>query len=689
MKKLFLLLSALSLFAEEVNVYLRNPVYKNGVVYTSQGGVIQNNDIRIQAESIQYFHRTEEGKVIQKIEAEGDLLVQYNGKVFVGSELEFDFDKMCGRVYDGKTFSSMWYVGGDKIDLSPDGNYRVTNAFVTTCENKESSWDLHAHKINVLKDEYFQAKKVRLRFFQWPNLWIPSFKINLKRFKEPIFRYYVNWNKGPKVGFRYQLYSWQDLAFYGRLEYRWSKGWGGALESEYFPPDGLTTFTMRNYLGKDRLFNAEDVEQRYRIQGALHSESRSGKTHTTLSWDKYSDVRMPGDFKSEDFEVNTALKTILYVHHREKNIIASFKLRPRVNPFESIKQDLPTGYAMTRPVEIKNTGIISTNFIKASYLNFQYSEQLVTSLHDFHSPRVEIFEDLYRPIHMKALTITPHLAGRAILYGTSPSHQSKCLGLLSYGVKTHMYGQRQFPRYKHVIEPYIDYNALTRPTIEPDSHYIFSIQDGYHKIQQVEVGIRNLLFSKKRICKEASFEANIYANAFFSDPVIPQVVPRAYLWLGWRLPSINLTLHNCYNIRNKIWDFSNSTLRWTVNENVAVAFDARYRSKYDWRKSDHENFILDVTRSESELLSSPLSDRRITLLSNLFIRLNPFWTLKFESHHGFYRLTKGIKEKSYNEFKVHLYTWLSSSWRLHFYYGYTLNNHFDWNINIQLVKKSF
>jgi hypothetical protein len=288
------------------------------------------------------------------------------------------------------------------------------------------------------------------------------------------------------------------------------------------------------------------------------------------------------------------------------------------------------------------------------------------------------------------LTFTPHVAGRAIFYGTSPSQEAKYLGLLDYGAKLNLHGMRQFSRYKHVIEPYLEYTALTRPTVPPDSHYIFSIQDGYQKIQQIEIGTRHLLFSNKRIGKEASFSANLYANAFLSDPVIPQVVPKIYLWLSWKLPSVHASLHNCYNFRNQIWDFTNARLKWTVNENIAMSLEARYRSKFDWRKGDHENFILDVSRSENELLESPLSDRRITLLSNVFIRLNPFWELQFESHHGFYRLYKNhIHEKPYNEFKIHLYTWISSAWKLHFYYGYTLNNHFDWNVNIQLVKKSF
>lgn len=685
-----LFLAVICLSAEELKVDLRNPTFKNGVLYTSQGGVIQNEDIRIQARSIQYFHRMEDGEMVQKIEAEGDLLIQYKGRVFVGSEIEFDFKKRTGIVYEGKTFSSMWYVGGDKIQLNPDGSYRVTNAFVTTCENKDSSWDLHARSVNVVKDQLFQAKKVRFRLFKIPTFWLPSFKLNLKKFKDPVFRYYVNWNKGPKLGFRYQLYSWRDFALYGRLEYRWSKGWGGAIETEYFPEEKLTTFVTRNYMGTDRLFNAEDVERRYRVQGAFHSQSRSGKTHTTLTWDKYNDVRMPQDFKFEDFDVNTAMKTLFYLHHVEPGIVSYLKVRPRVNPFESIKQDLPTVYAMTRPIEIKNTGVISTNYVRASYLDFNYSTQLVTSLKDFQSSRIEIYENLYRPIHLGPLTLTPNFAGRAIFYGKSPSHQSKCLGLLSYGAKGNLYGQKQYTDYKHVLEPYIEYKALTRPTVAPDDHYIFTIQDGYQKIQQIEIGLRNLLFSNTLSNQEASFTANLYANAFFSDPVIPQVIPRLYLWLAWRLPSLHFSWHNCYNFRHDLMDFSNARLKWTLSEDVALSLEGRYRSKYDWRKSDHENFILDVSRPESELLESPLSDRRITLLSNLFVRFNPFWEMQFESHHGFYRLYKNhIKEKPYNEFRIHLYTWISSAWKLHMYYGYTLRNHFDWTINLQLVKKNF
>jgi hypothetical protein len=649
---------------EEMRVDLRNPTYKNGILYTNQGGVIQNSDIRIQARSIQYVRK--DG--VHKIEAEGDLLIQYKGRVYVGSEIEYDFEKKSGVVHEGKTFSSIWYVGGDKIQLNPDGSYKVTNAFITTCENADSTWDLHASRVNVMKGDLVEAKKVRFRLFKIPAMWLPSFKVNLKKFKEPIFRYSVNWDKGqgPRAMIRYQFYSWKDFAMYGRVEYRWRTGWGGAFETEYFPTDYKTTFVTRSYLATDRLENAPDKMRRYRVQGAFNNESRSGKTNTVLSWDKYSDVRMPGDFKSEDFEINTAKKTLFYVRHEEKNLIASLKLRPRVNGFESIKQDLPSVYTSARPLEIGRTGIYSTNVLKASYMDFVYSDQLVKDLSSYHSTRIEFREQLYRPIHFGAATLTPQAGLIGIFYGNSPSTNPKALGLFTYGARADVRAMKRYTRYKHHIEPYLEFTGLSAPTVQPDDHYIFTIQDGYHQINQLQGGIRNLLFSQKRKGKGPSFTADLFANAFFAEFQIPQVIPRLYLDLLWDIASLNFSVRSCWNYRNHTLDFTNARLKWTMSENAAFSLEGRYRSKFDWRKADHENFILDVTRTQSELLLSPLSDRRITFLTHLFIRPTPFWECHIRSHHGFYR--KG--EEPYNEIKVDLYTWLSSVIKLRISYAH-------------------
>ncbi len=680
---LLLLIATLSL-SSDLKIDLRNPIYHDGVLYTNEGGVIQNEDLRIQAQTIQYFNKKENGKEIHKIEAEGDLLIQYKNRAYVGSELEFDFLTKTGVVYNGKTQASMWYIGGDEIILNPDGSYKVKNVSVTTCENKNSSWDLHAKSVNVMKKDLFEAKKMRFRLFKIPLFWLPSFKINLKKFKEPIFRYTLNWDKGqgPRAAIRYQLYSWQDFALYGRIEYRWKTGWGGALETEYFPEHHNTTFVTRSFIGTDRLQTAPNKMFRYRIQGALESTTDNQKTKTVLTWDKYNDVRMPNVFKSDDFEVRTAGKTLFYLRHQESEWLGSIKVRPRLNPFESIKQDLPTLYANSHPISIGNTELYNFLSLKAGYVDFAYSDQLVTSLKDYRSGRIEIREKIHRPIYLGPLSLTPFAGVQAILYTNSPSKNPKNLGFFNYGIDLFMQGRRSFERYLHVIEPFASFHALTNPSVHPDDHYIFSIADGWNQIHQIQVGLRNLLFSKKRIYKEPSFSADLYFNAFFKDPTIPQFIPKLYLNLSWKLPSLHCSMQNAWNFRHHNWDFSNTRILWTLNENVAVAFEARFRSQYDWRKADHENFILDVTRPESDLLLSPLSDRRICVISSLFVRLTPLWDVKISTLSEFYR----INEKPYNEAKVDLSTWLSSSFKARLSYSHV--RHDDRvSFHLDLVKK--
>lgn len=658
----------LFLLGEEVTVDLRNPSYLDGTLKTLEGGVIQNEDIRIQAREIEYTHKKKEEGLVHTVLAKGDLLIQYKKRAYVGSSFEYDFESKTGFVLNGKTTASMWFVGGEVIMLKDDGGYEVQNVSITTCENKDSSWDFYASSLGVNRKNLFEAKNIRGRVMNVPFLWFPSFKLNLKKFKEPIFRYTINWDKGqgPRAAIRYQFYSWEDFALYGRLEYRWKTGFGGSLETEYFPENKRTTFVTRSYIGVNRLQTAPDKARRYRLQGAFKSVTESGKTETKLIWDKYNDVRMPTIFRPDDFEVDTAKQSLFYVRHEEDYALGFLKVRPKLNPFESIKQDLPTLYGTLLPSQIGNLGIYNFSSLKMSYVDFSYSSQLVQNLKNFHSTRIELKEKLIRPLRMGPLTATPYVGVNGIFYGNSQNGSSKALGVLSYGLDFFLRGEKTYQTYKHIVEPYLSFSFLTRPTVEPEDHYIFSISDGYQKINQIQIGTKTALFSKERPKDPAFFTLNLFANAFFKDPTIPQFIPRMYLYLDWRLPSLFCSLHNAWNFRHNQVEFINARLKWTVSENVAFTVEGRYRSKYNWRKADQENFILDVSRSETELLRSPLSDRRITFLSNLFIRFNPLWDFSLSTINGLYR----ENEKPYTEVRGDLATWISSSFRIHLNYSH-------------------
>ena len=280
---------------------------------------------------------------------------------------------------------------------------------------------------------------------------------------------------------------------------------------------------------------------------------------------------------------------------------------------------------------------------------------------------------------MGAITMTPKIGAVGIFYGTSPSHQPKGLAALLYGGTLLATAKRDFGSFRHQLQPYLNYIGISDPTVSSDEHYIFSMQDGYQRLNQIQLGLRNTFFSAGG---NTALNADLFINAFLKESAIPQLVQKGYLSIGWHLPTVDFSFDNCWNFENQVFDFSNTRLKWTVNENVALALDFRYRSRYDWRKADHESFILDVYRKESELLASPLSDRRFIILSNLFIRLTPFWECHFQSHQGFLRKNN----EPYNEFKIDLFTWISSSWKLRLSFDHTV---FDNRVScgLELIKK--
>ena len=134
--------------------------------------------------------------------------------------------------------------------------------------------------------------------------------------------------------------------------------------------------------------------------------------------------------------------------------------------------------------------------------------------------------------------------------------------------------------------------------------------------------------------------------------------------MNWNRPSFSVRGTVAWNNEEQLFDFANVATAWTINEDFAFTLEFRHRSKYDWRKANHQNFIVDVARPIQELLESPLSDGRDTLLARFFLRLSPKWSVDVQSRHGWGRR----HEPRYNAGKVDLYTLLSCSWRLRLSY---------------------
>ncbi len=655
---------------QELNIDLKNPTFAQGIIHTDDGGIITGAGLRIQAQKIDYINKIENGIRVQKIAAEGDLMIEFSDRVFVGTRLEYDFISRTGTLWDGKTFVDMWFLGGDRIDLKDDGTFYIYNAFVTTSESQVNDWELDAESIQITENHLLSAKNISLKLFKVPFFWLPAFKSNLKSGSDSPIRYKVVWDKGigPRVTARYRFFSWRDLNLFFRLDYRIKHGFGGALESEYLSPSGMTTFVTRSYGAYDKSFSYEAGWKRYRLQGLYHTASADNKTQVHLTYDKLHDYQMAGDFKSSDFEINTQMITQFSVKHTADDGFINFNVRPRINPFQSINQELPFVSVGIRPLQLGESGIISNNYVNAGYLDYVYDTGLrnkFRALHltsSTHAARIETKNELYRPCHMGPVTFTPNVGIVAIFYNNNPQGDAAGQGVLTYGAELKTSLSRSFPRVKHTLEPYINFKGLSRPTVSSNDHFFFDINDGYNQLNQLRFGVRNNFLKSNPFLP--TITTDLYTYGFFGSKAFAPVLPKYYLDLGWNRPSFSVNGSFAWNQEERVWDFTNIRSAWTINEDLAFGIEFRHRSRFDWRKADHTNFILDVAQPIPELLESPLSDGRNTLLARFQIRLGPKWSCHIETRNGWGRKN----EPSYYAGKLDLLTLITWNWGLRLTY---------------------
>lgn len=648
-------------FVEGINVDLKEPLLCEGVLTTEKGGVITGPGIRIQARKIAYTRQIVSGKPnIIRIEAEDDLMVEFGRYIFVGRRLEYDFQQRTGVLFDGCTSMEPWFIGGKRISLCADGSYHLQHVFLTTSENYEADWQLIAEESTV-KDRRVKATNVRLQFAKMSLLWLPSFNIDLDAISHNPFRYTVGWGgkQGPRAGIAYNIFSWDRFKAFVRFDYRLNRGPGAGIETNYLSVDHKQSFETISYVARDSSLFISRERFRYRFQGRYMGFFDNDKTSVNLIYDKLSDKDMASDYDDHGLELETAGRTQLNIRRQERNWIGNLAIRVRVNPFETVKEELPSFENNWRPVQIASTGIISENQFQAAYLDFVYGRNQ-PHVHNYHSPRVELSNKMYRPFTWGPLNITPEIGRKVIFYGDSPGGGSRVLLLGQLECNANMKFYRFYGDKKHVIIPYTRYQYYTYPTVSPDRHFIFDINDGWYRYNRLRFGvIQSLYFKDSNGNLARSLSADVYANAFFSTRTIPSVIPKTYADITFR--SSEFFKHTI----STAWDFSvgqldhfNYRAQWTVSADFAISAEYRHRDAYDWRKADRDNFILDSFRSVRELRHSSLSDRRDTALLHFFYRFSPKWALEFESRHGWNRKKTDQQkpaQKPYNEVEVDLH----------------------------------
>ena len=656
------------LLEKGIAIDLKNPVYQKGILSTTEGGVITGPNIRIQAENITCTLK--EG---QKVEAKGSLLVEYCNFAFVGDELVYDFETNEGYILCGRLGIEPYFIFAKRIDLFSNGTYAFVNLFLTTSEDLEPEWALVADSATLSCERYLRAQKIQFRLFNIPVFWLPWISVDMKTILESPIKYRIRWGgeQGWRLGLIYELYSSETLNFYLRFDYRLNRGPGGGFESDYLSTDHRTFFFTKNYVARDTSIEEPSQRFRYRFQGMAGFTSMSGHTTAGFTYDKLSDKQMASDYAEKEMELKTGKKTAFNLRHQENFAIVNLQTRLKINSFQTVKQELPTLNTTFYPVGIFSENYKLENTFKIGYLDYDYTNRLA-GVSDYNSARLLWFPRVYSAKRYKFLNITPALAGRGIVYSKSPVENDKILLSGSFDIDLNTMISKRYSFFKHTLIPYSHYYFFTYPTINPNEHYIFDIQDGIAHLNMMRTGVRSLFYRFN--CRDPMrvLSMDIYTNFFFDTPTIGSEMPKIYTDLLFDVTErVRNSISWAWDLQHNDMDHLNLRLDWTIASYLAFAVEFRHRSRFSFRKSDYNNFFLDSFRPIEELVRSPVSDRRDTLLLHTYFQFHPKWAINFYLRHGWNRLY----EPNYTEYEVDLVTTLRAIWQARITYQKREDDH--------------
>ncbi len=665
--------------SQGVVVDLREPLFSDGVLTTDQGGVITAPGLRIQAQKIRYTRKAIDGEPVFRVEAEGDLMLEYQGRIFVGNELTYDFKEKTGALTGARTGIGMWYLSGQKVEFLSDGSFRIENGSVTTCQNIENEWQIKSSEVRVSEDNQLSASNVQFLFVKIPLFWVPVYKVDLESLGESPITARVGFggHQGVRFRARYRALSYVDWSAFLRFDYLTKRGFGTGLETRYEPKDGTRELLTRNYIAKDFSIFDPSQKTRYRIEGRGFVEDLWDHYQVSVQWDKLSDRDIASDYYDRDFHYRSPELTQATVRRQERDWIGQLVTRVRLNTFQTVRQEEPRLNVDFRPVEIGHTGIIAENRMEAGYLDYEFDKAIPMAV-DFDSSRTTLQSKVYRPFSVGHVNVLPEVGVSGSHYSNSPESKSVWQSVLTGSVEANMTFVREKGETTQQVTPYTRYRYFSKPTAAPREVHIFDLSDGWYRVNMVTLGQEFSYLKQRDGLPERILIADTWANAFLGSSKTAKSVPRIYNRLTWNmLSTVSHYLQTAWDTaRNKV-DHLNWRTEWTVNEDVAISGEYRHRSEYSWRKVDYDNFVIDFFRSEAELLTSPLSDKRDTVLAHVFWRLNPTLELEIAARHGWRR----SGEPSYTEFDVDLTTQVRCSWECTVSYQHRQSdNRFSFNI---------
>lgn len=664
----------------DFHIDLVNPVYNQGGLFSSKGGVIWAEGFRLQATEI-FQKQTPEGSIV---EAKGEVMLFLNGYLLTGDHLVYNLSNRSGHFHNSAIGFGNWCVGGRKITLFADQSIQIEKAWISSDPSTESSWKVAASRVVLEKSQRINFKNLSIRFFGLPVFILPRLFTTVKNIQNQPVDYDFVWkgSKKRKIGLRYRFYESESIELWTRLEYLIGRGPGvGVDASAHFDNSKIQ---MNNFVARDSSIVDPNLQTRYRFKG--HYEKPLSDTASfNIFYDRYSDSDFPSDYPYLDFDHFQQGETKIVLRDQKPSFIHQVTQKVKINPFQTVKKQLPsyfyTPHSIQSPWNSPWENWMSWRFqARAEYLSYDFHNR--SPFDNYHSSRLSLqgFADI--PMSKAGLHITPSVGYKISSYNQSNTGTGATVVAPTATLNAQM-TWIQPGVYTHSIEPFARTLWVGNPLKSVDEHYVFDQRDAITKQLVQHVGVSQTWhkgthplagLTLQSIWIKTGQETLPFPSTTASFSQHFELQCDWYVTDRWHL--VNQAELSSQEMGPNSWNIRSEH---TWSKRFANSFEFRTRNSKSWRKSSFDDFSLESYRNPAALSNSPLSDPRKTILSRWIYRPTPNWAFRFDTAHGW----KRENSRAYAQYCMGISTDLSTGWRLQFQISKTPEE-WDWRIRIDL-----
>jgi lipopolysaccharide assembly outer membrane protein LptD (OstA) len=504
----------------------------------------------------------------QDAHAVGNVVFEREGNVWKGDEISYNFKDRTGNFGRFNASIAPFFIRAENSKRATPDEFVLHNATITTCEGDRPDVYLKAREARVIKQNKIVARGVVFYVGAVPIFYAPKWTHDIKGDNKTDIDFVPGY--GSRVG-AYLLTAYNYRMECGvkastHLDYRTKRGVGVGQDFSWGDPDLPHRGEVKTYYANDSSpMERRSENERKNLEGLVDSDryrvrlsdvhDLSDRDYAVTELNYLSDPAVLEDFFDDEFRHNVQPENRITLAHRADKFIAGLELNKRLNDFYDNVDRLPEATLDVPRLPLGESPFYYESHNAASFLKKEFADKSNQDSYD--AFRLDSAHKVFYPSkHFGFLNVIPRTGYRGTYYsktiengtvtnlvttmGTngvvSASNQvvsaaadtgSDLRNLYelgfetsfkSFGVLDNGWLNRDDQGLRHVVEPYLDYTYIPEPNLTPDQLLQFDDVDTLDKRNDVLLGVRNKLQTKRKGRAHDLVDMNVWSTYYVEKP---------------------------------------------------------------------------------------------------------------------------------------------------------------------------